>query len=118
MKNSILTAEYLEKGLTCMSRVGESNRWLEAHYGAACIAAYFFCLENELDARTQTAILSSLDAAISRNKQDFEPYPSGSRDPAGVQKILDRLERNIVRFRQQGHDVISLLSKTRSEKGG
>lgn len=106
MKDHLVTAEYLTKGLTCMSRVGRKNLWLEAHHGAACIAAYFFCRENRLDARTQAAISRLLDDAISRNRQIFEPYPPESCDRNGVAKILERLRRNIEQLRKQGHDVI------------
>ena len=91
-----LGEQYLAQGLTGLSRAHEVG-WFQGHYGAAVIAAYFFCHENGLDEPTTAAVRAQVDAMIAKHAHLFEAQPHQPSDPALIETIPEALARNITK---------------------
>ena len=64
----LLDDSYLEKGLTGMA---QSKGWFNAHLGAAVLAGYYMCKENQLSTGTVAGIKKQLDALIRIHKAQY-----------------------------------------------
>ncbi len=101
----MLSDDYLVKGITGLSRALENN-WVAGHYGAAVIATYYFCRDNELDTATEKAIKNQLDELLTKHGQLFESVPAERSEPHLLAEIPRALDVNIDRLSRQGHNVI------------
>ena len=79
----MLSSDYLIKGITGLSRASQGSP-MEGHYGAAVIAAYYFCRENDLDKKRKrrsknrsTSSFQNLNRSLYRYRQkipNLGPY--------------------------------------------
>lgn len=113
----MLSDEYLTKGLTALSRAWTQKSAMVGHTGAAVIAAYFFCRENELEDRTQELIDKLVDNLIEQNgafwdknakESDslFAPYSKEPHNPELLADIISALDQKIAVLRSSGHCTI------------
>jgi hypothetical protein len=95
------------KGLDGMSRVGDEGTdfFSDGHGAAAVISSAFFCRENNLDAGTQDAILSLLEARFLINPI-YTPSPEEPADPELVDGLVKQLDNGINTLRRSGHNII------------
>lgn len=99
-----LDDSYLVRGLTGMA---QAKGWFDAHWGAAVIAGYFLCQENQLDPTTVAEIKSQLDLAINARAEQFAPFRQQTADIALIERIPQALEPAIEGgLREHGHAVI------------
>lgn len=81
-KVSVLDDSYLEKGLIGMAR---SEGWFNAHLGAAVLAGYYLCKENQLSEQTVAGIKKQLDTLIRINERQFENFPGMKADKSLIE---------------------------------
>ncbi|MCA8991073.1 MAG: hypothetical protein KDA88_03800 [Planctomycetaceae bacterium] len=99
-----LDESYLEKGLTGMAR---SQGWFNAHLGAAVLAGYYLCRENNLSDATVAGIKKQLDALIDIHAKQFEPFPKLKADEKLIEKVPTSLQPAVDGgLRAHGHAVI------------
>jgi hypothetical protein len=115
----LLSDDYLKKGLTALSRAWTKSA-MQGHTGAAIIAAYYFCKENDLEASAQKPFQNLVDTLIGENgqfwdpqtkaaeKQDslFAPHPNEQNNPNLLTHIVSALDQKIAMLRQSGHCTI------------
>lgn len=104
----MLSENYLQQGLVGLSR--STHNWGQAHYGAAVIAAYFFCRENQLDGRTLKAVKGQTDQLIAKHQELFVPFAPQEPHPELLPKILTALNENIGELHGIGHNIIFATS--------
>ena len=83
-----LDPSYLELGLTAMAR---AERWFDAHWGAALIAAYYLCEENDLDGETTAAIEEQLGVVTRTRSHAFRPFTPEPPREGAIASILESL---------------------------
>ena len=99
-----LDVSYLDKGLTAMAR---ADHWFDAHWGAAVIAGFYLCTENQLDEQTTVAVKNQLDAVIQLRAEQFLPFSEESSDERLIEDIPQALRPAIEGgLRAHGHAVI------------
>ena len=99
-----LDPSYLEKGLTGMAR---SEGWFNAHLGAAVLAGYYLCNENQLGDATIAGIKEQLDALIRVHASQFAPFPESTADKSLIDDIPKALMPAVEGgLRAHGHAVI------------
>lgn len=113
----MLSDDYLEKGLTALSRTWTKSAMV-GHTGAAIVAAYFFCKENSLEDSAQKSLKKLVDNLIAENGQFwdanakdsdnslFASHPEEKSNPELLQDILTALDQKISRLRSSGHCTI------------
>lgn len=107
-----LDDSYLEKGLTGMAR---SKGWFNAHLGAAVLAGYYMCKENQLSDGTVTGIKKQLDSLIQIHKTQFTPFPEMAADKSLIEDVPTSLGPAIDGgLRAHGHAVIYTALSTRA----
>jgi hypothetical protein len=69
---------YLEKGLSALANAGHMapRKWGEGHWGAAVIAAYFLCIENDLRRSVFELIRAQVDMFMTHKPDLFEVIAS------------------------------------------
>lgn len=92
-------------GLNALARSHEMNYFNDGHRGAAMIAAYLLCVDNNLDDQATARIVELFDLNWSTSKL-CQPFPEGEPDPEGMNKIGAALVEGSGVLRQVGHDVI------------
>ena len=100
-----LGEEYLIKGLTGLARTCDKGGWFQAHWGAAVLASYYLCQENDLDERIKSAVKIQTDAMIRKYGFYFSPLKKEEPDPALIGKVARALEQPISGLRASGHAV-------------
>ena len=107
-----LDDSYLVTGLTGMAR---SKGWFPAHMGAAVLAGYYLCKENNLDEETVAVIKKQLDALIKIGGVQFEPLPDEAADESLLGDVtaamIPAMEGGL---RAHGHAVIFASLSTRA----
>ncbi len=95
------------KGLDGMSRVADegASAFTAGHRAAAVMSSAFFCRENSLDAETQAAILSLVEARLLVGPI-FAPRPEESADPELIHGLVKDLDDGIDSLRLSGHNII------------
>jgi hypothetical protein len=107
-----LDAAYLEKGLTGMA---QSRGWFNAHLGAAVLAGYYMCKENQLSTGTVAGIKKQLDALIQIHKAQFTPFPKVAADKSSIEEVSASLGPAVEGgLRAHGHAVIFTTISTRA----
>jgi len=107
-----LDDSYLEEGLTGMAR---SKGWFNAHLGAAVLAGYYMCKENQLSAGTVAGIKKQLDALIQVHKAQFTPFPKMAADESLIEETPAALGPAVEGgLRAHGHAVIFTTISTRA----
>lgn len=107
-----LDESYLAKGLTGMA---QSDGWFPAHLGAAVLAGYYLCRDNNLNKDVVATIKSQIDALISVNSAQFAPLPEETPDAALIEKITMALVPAIDGgLRAHGHAVIFASLSTKA----
>jgi len=94
-------------GLDGMSRVVEpgQNPFVGGHTAAAVMSSAFFCREQDIDADTQTEILSLAEARLLKSPI-YAPRPEEKADPELVDELLKDLDAGIDVLRRSGHNII------------
>jgi hypothetical protein len=95
------------KGLDGRSRVADegSDPFAGGHGAAAVISSAFFCRENKLDAATQEAILSLIEARLLISSI-YASRPEEPADPALADGLVKDLDDGIDSLRSSGHNII------------
>ena len=107
-----LDDSYLENGLTGMAR---SKGWFNAHLGAAVLAGYYMCKENQLSNGTVAGIKQQLDALIEIHKTQFTPFPEMAADKSLIEDVPTSLGPAVTGgLRAHGHAVIYTALSTRA----
>ena len=107
-----LDDSYLEKGLTGMA---QSKGWFNAHLGAAVLAGYYMCKENQLSTGTVAGIKKQLDALIQIHKAQFTPFPKVAADKSLIEEVSASLGPAVEGgLRAHGHAVIFTTISTRA----
>jgi len=107
-----LDDSYLVQGLTGMAK---AKGWFDAHWGAAVIAGYYLCKENNLDAETVSGIKSQLDAAIKLRSEQFAPLPDQEPDEALIERVPKAMAPAVEGgLRAHGHAVIFASMSTKA----
>lgn len=107
-----LDESYLEQGLTGMAR---SKGWFNAHLGAAVLAGYYMCKENQLSHGTVAGIKKQLDALIQIHKTQFTRFPEMAADKSLIEDVPQALAPAIQGgLRAHGHAVIYTALSTRA----
>jgi len=101
----MLDESFLLRGLNALSRAHERDFFRDGHWGAAVIAAFYLCREQNLKSATQAVIEDCLRQDLESNDL-FAPLPEYSSDPGLVTDILDTLAMGIGIFKMAGHNVI------------
>ncbi|MBI1312940.1 hypothetical protein GC176_16745 [bacterium] len=113
--DATLDESWLVKGLTAMV---QANGWFDAHWGAAVIAGYYLCNENEFDEITRTGIRQQLETVIEVRAEQFTPLPEAKADERRIPEVAAALRPAIEDgLRAHGHAVIyaSLATKALRE---
>lgn len=109
---SSLDDSYLEKGLIGMAR---SKGWFNAHLGAAVLAGYYMCKENNLSNGTMAGIKKQLDALIHIHQAQFTPFPRMEADKSLIEDVPAALAPAVEGgLRAHGHAVIYTALSTRA----
>jgi hypothetical protein len=111
----MLSSDYLIKGITGLSRASQGSP-MEGHYGAAVIAAYYFCRENDLDKKTEKAVQKQIDQLISKFEPFFISLPAEDPEPGAISHIIQALDVNVHELRAIGHNVILLRWRSRPSR--
>jgi hypothetical protein len=107
-----LDDSYLEKGLTGMA---QSKGWFNAHLGAAVLAGYYMCKDNQLSAGTVAGIKKQLDALTQIHKAQFTPFPKVAADKSLIEEVSASLRPAVEGgLRAHGHAVIFTTISTRA----
>lgn len=101
----MLDESYIIKGLNALARASEQDFFRDGHRGAAVIAAYYLCHEQNLEPATQQGIAECLRTDLESNEL-FGPWPEETAEPELIKDILDRLAESVGIFRMVGHNVI------------
>ena len=112
-----LEREYLVKGLTGMTRACDRPGWFQAHWGAAVLASYYLCQENDLDARVRGAVKAQTGLMIQKFDSYFTPLKKEEADPVLIGKVERALEKPIAGHRAHGHAVTFATLGLRSTPG-
>jgi hypothetical protein len=94
----------LVKGLDGMSRVADpgNDPFVGGHRAAAVMSSAFFCRE-QIDADTQKAILSLVEARLLKGRI-YAPRPEEKAEPELVAALVNDLDAGIDRLRRAGHN--------------
>jgi hypothetical protein len=107
-----LDDSYLEKGLVGMAR---SKGWFNAHLGAAVLAGYYMCKENQLSNGTVAGIKKQLDALIQIHETQFTPFPKMAADKSLIEEVPTALAPAVEGgLRAHGHAVIYTALSTKA----
>jgi hypothetical protein len=99
-----LDDSYLIKGLTAMTR---TEHWFDAHWGAALIAGYYLCKENQIHEQTAIAVKDQLDAMIQLRTEQFAPLHDEQSDETLIDELPLALHPALEGgLRAHGHAVI------------
>ncbi len=101
----MLSERYLILGLDALSRAHATDYFLDGHRGAAIIAAYYLCAENDVEDGVAEIIAGMIEEHWAQTDL-CAPFPAERSDPALVQPILAALTSNMGPLRQAGHNVI------------
>ncbi|MBT3606115.1 MAG: hypothetical protein HOE48_02970 [Candidatus Latescibacteria bacterium] len=115
----MLSDDYLKKGLVALSRAHTKGAMV-AHTGAAVVAAYYFCKENNLEESAQEPFKKIVDATIAENGQFwganskdaeaqdalFASHTEEESNPELLQEIVSALDQKIFLLRSAGHCTI------------
>jgi hypothetical protein len=101
----LLPKEYLEKGITALSRAGEKG-WFSGHYGAAVMAAYYISREKIFVGELQEQLVNRVNDMINLVPEFFVPYPIEAADPEQIDRIVDGISLNLKTLRTSGHGVV------------
>lgn len=116
----MLDTRYLTLGLDALSRAEQRDYFADGHLGASVIAAYLLCRENDLDARTRSAIETRIDRDLLVDQWLFAPTPDQAPERSLEAELLDALSPGIDDLREVGHNVIftvAALEAFRHEPG-
>ena len=101
---STLDESYLATGLVGMA---QAKGWFDAHWGAAVLAGYYLCKENNLGEETVACIKSQLDAMIGLQPSQFGPIPKLAADETLIKRVPAALAPAVEGgLRAHGHAVI------------
>ncbi|QDU49594.1 hypothetical protein [Gimesia panareensis] len=107
-----LDDSYLDKGLIGMSR---SKGWFNAHLGAAVLAGYYMCKENQLSEETVVGIKKQLDILIQIHQAQFNPFSKMTADESLIENVPTSLAPAVEGgLRAHGHAVIYTALSTRA----
>jgi hypothetical protein len=101
----LLEKEYLEKGITALSRAGEQG-WFSGHYGAAVMAAYYISRERIFVGELHDQLVNRVNDMMNLVPDFFQPYPLESPEPQQINRIIDGISLNLKTLRTSGHGVV------------
>ncbi len=101
----MLEERYLHAGITGLSRAGDQDP-NNGHFGAAVIAAYYFCAENQLSQVVQQQIAKQLDQMIAKYSDLFVPFTKENSQLELIKKVENAIDSNIETLHAIGHNVI------------
>jgi len=101
----MLDRRYLTHGLDALSRAHAMNYFADGHRGAAIVAAYYLCREEDVEDGAAETIAGMVDENWT-NTDLCAPFPDEEPEPALLRRIVEALDANIGLFRQVGHNVI------------
>lgn len=101
----MLENKHLVAGLNALSRAHERDFFSDGHRGAAVIAAYYLCHEQNLASGTQAVIDQCLGNDLESNDL-FVPPTERHDEVVTTEDIVNVLAEKIGVFKMAGHDVI------------
>lgn len=102
--NSVIGDEFLEEGLTALSRGGEVG-WFEGHVGGAYLAAYYMQKEHDLPQEVLQGLAANCRHLRSRHEDWFKPYPPETAQPELMERLIEGLLPNLTNLSTSGHGV-------------
>lgn len=99
-----ISDQYLEDGLTALSRGGEVG-WFEGHVGGAYLAAYYMQKEHDLPQDVLQGLAANCRHLRSRHEEWFVPYPSELAEPELMDQLIEGLLPNLTNLSTSGHGV-------------
>ncbi|MGY5344207.1 VOC family protein [Paenibacillus glucanolyticus] len=99
-----ISDQYLEDGLTALSRGGEVG-WFEGHVGGAYLAAYYLQKEHNLPQDVRQGLAANCRHLRSQHEDWFEPYPSELAKPELMDQLVEGLLPNLTNLSTSGHGV-------------
>jgi hypothetical protein len=92
-------------GLNALARAHTLDYFADGHRGAAMVAAYLLCENNDLDKRARSRIAELVDINWASSPL-CEPFPDAEPEPARIDEIGMALTEGAETLRQVGHNAI------------